>query len=149
MEHTPGRGWVLLVYKVPRDPTAIRAGVWRKVKRMGAILLHDAVWVLPFTARTREQFQWLTVEIHELGGDAMLFAAQVLPPGQEEQLVAQFQERVDLAYQAILTELERDEADVVALSRRYQHTTLLDFFESTIGQRVRQRLLAGKGGDDQ
>ncbi len=67
MEQPQATAWVLLVYKIPREPTASRATVWRKLKRLGALLLHDAVWVLPATAWTREQFQWLTVEVGELG----------------------------------------------------------------------------------
>ena len=70
--------WVLLVYKIPREPTASRAQVWRKLKRLGALLLHDAVWVLPATPWTREQFQWLAVEIGELGGEAHLWESHLL-----------------------------------------------------------------------
>ncbi len=66
MEQSQGTSWMLLVYKIPREPTASRAIVWRKLKRLGALLLHDAVWVLPATPWTREQFQWLAVEIGEL-----------------------------------------------------------------------------------
>ena len=47
MEQPNGPSWVLLDYKIPREPTASRAMVWRKLKRLGALLLHDAVWVLP------------------------------------------------------------------------------------------------------
>jgi hypothetical protein len=50
MEQAQRRLWVLLVYKVPREPTSSRAYVWRKLKRLGALLIHDAVWVLPATA---------------------------------------------------------------------------------------------------
>ena len=48
--------WVLLHYKIPREPTAPRVYVWRKLKRLGAILLQDAVWVLPATPHTRNAF---------------------------------------------------------------------------------------------
>jgi len=46
--------WVLLHYKIPREPSAQRVFIWRKLKRLGALLLHDALWVLPATPRTRE-----------------------------------------------------------------------------------------------
>jgi hypothetical protein len=52
----------------PREPTAGRVYVWRKLKQLGAIAVQDAVWVLPVTPRTQEQFQWLASEIDELGG---------------------------------------------------------------------------------
>src|SRR2546429_1738032 len=96
------RHWLVLVYKVPREPTALRASVWRKLKRLGAELLHDAVWVLPMTDWTREQMQWLAVDILEMGGEAHVWEAQELLGGQEARLVQQFQGRSDAAYQEIL-----------------------------------------------
>src|SRR6476659_8841428 len=49
------RQLLLLLYKVPSEPTANRVSVWRKLKRLGAILLHDSVWVLPPSPRTIEE----------------------------------------------------------------------------------------------
>ena len=60
--------WVLLHYKIPPEPSAPRVYIWRKLKRIGAILYQDAVWVLPDNPRTREQFQWLAAEVVDLGG---------------------------------------------------------------------------------
>ena len=146
MEQSPVPAWVLLVYKIPREPTSSRAMIWRKLKRLGALLLHDAVWVLPATPWTREQFQWLAVEIGELGGEAHLWESHLLLNGQAEALVQQFQARVDAVYQDILGELERDEADLVALSRRYQQVRAQDYFHSELGIQTRERLMRARGG---
>jgi hypothetical protein len=146
VEQPPETSWVLLVYKIPREPTASRAAVWRKLKRLGALLLHDAVWVLPATPWTREQFQWLTVEISELGGEAYLWESHLLLNGQADTLVQQFQTRVDAAYQEILDELEQEDADLVALSRTYQQVRAQDYFNSVLGIHVRERLMSARGG---
>jgi hypothetical protein len=138
---------VLLVYKVPREPTALRATVWRRLKRLGALLIHDAVWVLPATPWTREQFQWLAVEIGELGGEVQLWEARLLLNGQEDTLVQQFLEKVEAMYRDILAELEQADADLVALSRKYQQARAQDYFQSALGQQVRDRLLAARGGN--
>jgi len=138
--------WVLLVYRIPREPTSSRAMIWRKLKRLGALLLHDAVWVLPATPWTREQFQWLAVEIGELEGEAYLWESRLLLNGQEDALVRQFQARVDAAYQEILDELEQDDADLVALSRKYQQVRSQDYFHSEVGLQVRERLMSARGG---
>src|SRR6266487_211232 len=148
MEQAQGRLWVLLVYKVPREPTSSRAYVWRKLKRLGAQLIHDAVWVLPATAWTHEQFQWLSVEISELGGEALLWESRLTLGGQEENLVQQFQARVDSVYQEILDELEHEGVELIALSRKYQQVRAQDYFQSPLGQRVRTRLLIARGGYD-
>ncbi len=146
MEQSQGTSWVLLVYRIPREPTSSRAAVWRKLKRLGALLLHDAVWVLPATPWTREQFQWLAVEIGELGGEAYLWESHLLLNGQSEALEQQFQARVDAAYQEILNELELDDADLVALSRKYQQVRAQDYFHSEVGIHVRERLMSARGG---
>ena len=146
MEQPPETPWVLLVYKIPREPTASRAQVWRKLKRLGALLLHDAVWVLPSTPWTREQFQWLTVEIGELGGEAHLWESHLLLNGQADTLIQQFQARVDAAYQEILEELSQEDADLVALSRKYQLIRAQDYFHSVLGTHVRERLMSARGG---
>ena len=138
--------WVLLVYKIPREPTASRAAVWRKLKRLGALLLHDAVWVLPATPWTREQFQWLAVEIGELSGEAHLWESRLLLNGQSDALVQQFQGRVDAFYQEILDELGREDAYLVALSRKYQQVRAQDYFHSELGKHVRMRLMTARGG---
>jgi hypothetical protein len=146
VEQPQGTSWVLLVYRIPREPTASRASVWRKLKRLGALLLHDAVWVLPATPWTREQFQWLAVEIGELGGEAHLWESRLLLNGHEEALVRQFQDRVDGIYQEILDELEREDADLLALSRKYQQVRAQDYFHSELGIHVRERLMSARGG---
>jgi hypothetical protein len=146
VEQSQAPSWVLLVYKIPREPTSSRAAVWRKLKRLGALLLHDAVWVLPSTPWTREQFQWLAVEIGELGGEAHLWESHLLLNGQADALVQQFQARVDAAYQEILEEVEQEEADLVALSRKYQQVRAQDYFHSALGTQVRERLMRARGG---
>lgn len=146
MEQVQEHSWLLLVYKIPREPTALRASVWRKLKRLGAWLMHDAVWVLPATPWTREQFQWLVVEIMELGGEVQLWESRLVLNGQEDTLIQQFLARVDTAYQEILEDLEQEDADLVALSRRYQQVRAQDYFQSELGKQVRARLMTARGG---
>src|SRR5258707_8718257 len=137
--------WLLLLYKVSPEPTARRVYVWRKLKRLGAILLHDSVWVLPPTPYTREQLQWLVAEIVEMEGDAMLWDATLASPEQDTALVHQFQMQVESAYSEILAQLQDKSCDLEVLSRRYQQVQMTDYFHSVRGQQVRQALMAAKG----
>jgi hypothetical protein len=139
--------WVLLHYKIPPEPTARRVFVWRRLKRLGAILLHDAVWVLPATPYTREQMQWLAAEIAEFGGDALQWEAQLALAARDEALVGQFVAQADAAYAAIEAELARKDADLAALSRRYQQAQAQDYLHAERGDRVRAALMAAGGGD--
>jgi hypothetical protein len=136
----------MLLYKVPSDPTARRVYVWRKLKRLGALLLHDAAWVLPATARTREQLQWLAAEIEEMGGHAHLWEA-TLAYGEKQSLIRQFLEQVESAYADLLAALKEPGSDPGALVRRYQQIVSQDYFHSKLGQQVRQALMQARGGE--
>jgi hypothetical protein len=140
--------WVILLYRVPPQPTAGRVGVWRKLKRLGALLLHDSVWVLPASPRSLEQFQWLVAEISECGGEAMLWEGSLCLDGQEDTLVDQFVAQVNRIYEEIEQALGAAEPDLSALSRRYQQARQQDFFHSERGQRVRDALLKAEGGSE-
>ena len=67
--------WILLSSRLPREPSRLRLGVWRRLRRLGAVLIHDAVWALPADARTREACEWLAEEIEEQGGTAWIWEA--------------------------------------------------------------------------
>ena len=140
--------WLVLVYKIPREPAAGRVYIWRKLKRLGALLLHDAVWLLPETPWTREQFQWLAVEIRELGGEALVWESRMVLPGQDDTLMQQFVADVDEAYQSIQAALQQADADLPALARQYQQAQARDYFQSPLGRQVRTALLAARGGDE-
>ncbi len=140
--------WLLLVYKVSPEPTSRRVYVWRKLKRLGALLLHDSIWVLPPTPYTREQLQWLAAEIVEMEGEALVWEATLVSPAQERTLVEQFQMQVETAYSEILADLQHPHCDREALSRRYQQVQMADYFHSEMGQRVRQALMTAKGSGE-
>lgn len=142
--------WLLFTYKVPNKPSARRVYVWRKLKGMGAILLHDTAWVLPDTPYTREKLQWLTTEVRDMdNGEATLWEAEQVFTGQDVNLQQQFIEQVDANYQEILFELEKSDADLVALAKQYQQTKRFDYFQSELGEIVRQTLIERRGLDEE
>jgi hypothetical protein len=139
------RNWLLLAYKVPREPTSGRVFVWRRLKRIGAIAVQDGVWVLPATPQAREHFQWLAAEVIELKGEASVWEGRLTLTGQEEELVRRFIEAVDETYRQILAKLKRRKPDLGALSRLYQQVQPRDYFRSPLAMKVRGALIAAKG----
>jgi hypothetical protein len=133
--------WLLLTYKLSSEPSARRVYIWRKLKRQGAIPVFEAVWVLPDTPRTHEQFQWLAAEIQEMGGDAMFWKAQAQMAGQEETLIGQFQVQVEKAYRSLLERLEGQQIEATAAAQEYQQIHQKDYFQSSVGLMLLERLL--------
>jgi hypothetical protein len=75
--------WVLLAYRLPREPSNPRVGVWRKLERLGVARLCDGLVALPADARTREQLDWLAEEILEAGGTSTVWLATPASAAQE------------------------------------------------------------------
>lgn len=145
-----GQAWVLLTYTLPREPSAPRVALWRKLKKLGAILTHDAVWTLPATPATREQVCWLAQEIREASGEAHLWVASGELPEQDAQLVALFIDRAERGYQQILRALDDATHSRAELTRSYRQVCAIDYFHAPSGDVARARLEgldSGHGAD--
>lgn len=78
--------WVLLSYRMPREPSTPRIAVWRKLRRYGVFQLADGVVVLPLSARTREQLEWVAEEVVEAGGSAEVWTASPTTVAQQDRM---------------------------------------------------------------
>jgi len=97
----PTHSWILLSSRLPRDPSRLRLAAWRRLKRLGAVLLHDAIWILPDDSRTREAFEWLAQEAEEQGGSGFVWQSIALSPDKDRRLVDQFRHQADMRYAEI------------------------------------------------
>ena len=120
------------------------------MKKLGAILLHDSVWVLPARPALVEHFRWLAAEIRESAGEALVWVAQQGLPDQDDALIEQFHTQAESDYLAILAALDASKsgekndahAERAALARRYQQIHARDYFHAPTGDLVRARLEA-------
>ncbi len=117
----PG-SWVLLCYRVPREPSAPRIAIWRKLKRLGVAQLGDGLVALPADARTREQLEWAAQDVTEAGGEAGVWLARPATLVQERELAAAMAaaratEYTAVAAQAAAAGEEGDAARAAALRR--------------------------------
>jgi hypothetical protein len=99
--------WVLLVYRLPREPSRHRVAVWRKLRDLGALYLQDGVVALPEDAVTREQLEWLQLRVREAGGEATLWEARPGTMAEEAELVEAFRSSREEAYKAIIARAQR------------------------------------------
>jgi len=115
----PVRGrWVLLSYRVPREPSAPRIAVWRKLKRLGVAQLSDGLVALPADARTREHLEWIAQEVREAGGQAGVWLAEPTDPAQDRALAAEMTTARAAEYEAVTAEAAQAAALPAAQQRR-------------------------------
>lgn len=70
--------WLLLAYRIPREPTRLRATVWRRIKALGAVYVQNSVAALPDSPGGERAMRSLRREVVELGGAAQVMRADVL-----------------------------------------------------------------------
>jgi hypothetical protein len=60
---TASRRWLVFVHQLPANPSNLRVSTRRRLQQLGAIPLKQAVYVLPDTPSTREDFEWLKTQV--------------------------------------------------------------------------------------
>jgi hypothetical protein len=91
---------LLLTYRVPSEPSRLRATVWRRLKGWGAIYLQNSVAALPDSPAHERMLRSLRAEIGGLGGTAQLFRADALVGGND--VVAAYNAARDDEYEEIV-----------------------------------------------
>lgn len=100
----PEMEWVLLAYRMPREPSTPRIAVWRKLRRLGAVQLVDGLVALPADPATVEAFDWLADEVNEAEGEAWTWRAHPGSKGQQEALRERVSAAVVEEYRALIAE---------------------------------------------
>jgi len=96
--------WVLLAYRLPREPSTPRIAMWRKLKRLGAAQLLDGLVALPLDSRNRERLEWLAEEVTDAAGEATIWIGELGSAAQERELAARMSEAAAAEYRAVIEE---------------------------------------------
>ncbi|GAB7045364.1 Chromate resistance protein ChrB [Catenuloplanes indicus] len=96
--------WVLLAYRVPRQPPRPRIAIWRKLERLGVARLGDGLVALPADARTREHLDWVAEEIAEAGGSSTVWLAAPGTEAQERQVAGEMRAARAAEYRVVAEE---------------------------------------------
>ncbi len=150
-EQPTAGGWLLLVYRVPPEPSRLRAAVWRRLKSLGAIYLQNSAAALPAGLGAERALRKLRSEILDMGGTAVLLSCAVLAGAQE--VHAAFQAARDDEYEEIVDRCE----DFLAQVKKEHvagHYTFAELEENEVDldklqkwfARVRQRDVFGASG---
>ena len=94
--------WVLLAYRLPREPSTPRIALWRGLRRLGAVQLLDGLVALPLDSRNRERLEWLGEEVEEAGGEASIWLAEPGSSAEDRALARRLSEAVAAEYREVI-----------------------------------------------
>lgn len=151
--------WLLLIYRVPSEPTRLRAAVWRRLKSLGAVYLQNSAAVLPAGKAAEHALRRLRRDIVDMEGTAVLLRCDAVVGGQD--VKALFQRARDSEYEEILDkcrdfhlgldkeyaaehftygELEENEVELVKLRSWFTKVQARDVFGTPVQASTQQAL---------
>lgn len=129
---TPKVQWVLLAYRLPREPSTPRIALWRKLKRLGVVQLLDGLVALPLDSRNREQLEWLADEVADADGDASIWVGELASAAQEREVATRMSEAIASEYRALIAEAQEvpggNSRTLARLRRELRRIRARDYF---------------------
>lgn len=98
-------GWLMLIHQLPPRPTNLRVRIWRKLQKLGAVVIKNSIYILPASEKTQEDFQWLKQEIETAGGEASVFRADAVEGTTDREIIEIFRKTRNDEFAAVTTEL--------------------------------------------
>lgn len=110
--------WVLLTYRLPREPSTPRIALWRRLRKLGALQVGDGLAALPLDDRTREKFDWLAGDVDQSGGEAIVWVAEPSSKAEARLLEAKLAEAIAADYRRLVEAADAAEERGGAARRR-------------------------------
>jgi hypothetical protein len=158
MEDHARQEWILLVHLLPQKPTKLRVHIWRRLQALGALPIKNSVYVLPYSEKTNEDFQWMRQEIESSGGEANLFRAGAVEGATDDEIITLFRKVRNEDYTRLITEFDglrgafreqikgnslsiakfaQYQADLSKLRHELDRVAYIDFFDAPQGRKAR------------
>src|SRR5215471_21286822 len=96
--------WLLLIHQLPAKPAYMRVKLWRRLQGLGAVAIKNAVYALPASEQSQEDFEWLVKEIVEAGGEALICEARLIDGISDADVRELFKSARDADYAEIAAE---------------------------------------------
>lgn len=116
MTEDEARGWLLICYRTPKQPSTARVAAWRRLHRLGAVYVGPSTCLLPVGLADEDEQALATVAegITGAGGSIDSFRIEAFSPEAHRALVERFNGERDAEYAEVV---ERAAGLVAELAR--------------------------------
>jgi hypothetical protein len=80
--------WMVLLFRVPAEPSRHRVAVWRELRRTGAVSLGQSAWLVPAAPAFADGIGRAVQLVQAAGGEAIVLDASGHQPADTERLAA-------------------------------------------------------------
>lgn len=79
-------GWIVLLFRVPAEPSRHRVAVWRELRRTGAVSIGQSAWLVPAAPAFADGIGRAVDIVQAAGGEAIVLDASGRQPADSERL---------------------------------------------------------------
>ncbi len=99
--------WLLFNYWLPAEPSRKRVFIWRQLKKLGALSMEGAGWLIPNAEPFATKIKDIYKSVEELEGTANLYSVSDFSKAQEQRAITRFQQERDREYTEIIKECHK------------------------------------------
>jgi hypothetical protein len=82
--------WIVLLFRVPAEPSRHRVAVWRELRRTGAVSLGQSAWLAPAARAFTDRISRAVELVEAAGGEAIVLDASGHQPADADRLAAAY-----------------------------------------------------------
>jgi hypothetical protein len=101
-KHPKGEAWLLVTASSAGAADSLRVAIWRKLRSLGALYLHQSVCVLPARPDVQREIRRLVDRVRANGGSARVLRIAFDDADEEAQIIAELQAARDDEYGEVL-----------------------------------------------
>ena len=103
--------WRVITYRLPKEPSRHRVGVWRELRRLGAVPLQQGTWAVPAGEGFDVGFDRVVGAIDDAGGEPVILVVAD-DDASVAQLEARFTEEREAEWVEFLGDCDKYEAEL-------------------------------------
>lgn len=96
----------MIIYNLPSEPSRLRVGTWRSLKKLGAVNVHQSLWLLPFNDENYKALSSVASNITENAGEVLLMQTAAIEEKYEKTVISRFNKAREIEYEEILDKCE-------------------------------------------
>jgi hypothetical protein len=100
-EHTD-HAWLLVTVSTAGAAGSLRVAIWRKLRSLGALYVHQSVCLLPARREVRKEVRRLVERVRSQGGSARMLTIRFDDPAEEGEVIAELSSARDDEYGEVL-----------------------------------------------
>jgi hypothetical protein len=97
-----GEAWLLVSASSAGAPDSLRVAIWRRLRSLGALYVHQSVCLLPARPEVRREVRRLVERVRGQGGSARVLTIRFDYPAEEAQIIAELSSARDDEYGEVL-----------------------------------------------